>query len=720
MAMNFFEHQERARRSTRRLVILFSLAVVGIIAALYFFFALLLQDQYGGSFWQHGPRFAGSFWQPKTLAWVMGCTLLTSGLACLIKISSLRAGGSAVAELVGAVEVNYSTTHVLERKYINVVEEMAIASGVPVPAIYIMEDESNINAFAAGYSIDDAAVAVTRGCIERLDRAELQGVVAHEFSHILNGDMRLNIRLIGVLAGILFLALIGYVLMRIGGALGGSSSGGGKDEGGGCALAPVFFFVGLVLLVIGFIGHLFGSLIKAAVSRQREFFADASAVQFTRNPNGIAGALRKIGGYGDGKLKSPKASEISHMCFTSVSGGPFSLKSFLIFEGSISVLYLVIAILASDFYEGSLWQPLTLFLVVVIPMVCFGLAWLQKLTGLTHPPLPERISRIENLPLDDIGPGEAQASGAPLAAGVAGLSGGGRKSRRRPPRRRKTAKRKITAQAADVVASAGSVTEAGIRNAIHIVASLPEGLAEAARHPLSATALVYLLLLPEDKKERRKRVRKDLPMILGKDELGELFRLEKLMPRLDDHARLPLLEMCAPALRLLTKDQARQFIGRIEQIVKVDNKVDLREFCYITMIEFCLYGAGRLRRKSKKRYRKFAELAPDFSRVLSALAAAGHVDPSQRSRAFESARKVFGGKVELKYDAATVAVKELRTSLGRLARSSIRMRKALITAASYCVLFDDDIEVREAELLRSLAHAIGVPLPPFLAGTGND
>ena len=215
-------------------------------------------------------------------------------------------------------------------------------------------------------------------------------------------------------------------------------------------------------------------------------------------------------------------------------------------------------------------------------------------------------------------------------------------------------------------------------------------------------------------------VRKDLPRILGKGELGELFRLEKLMHRLDGHARLPLLEMCAPALRLLTKDQARQFIGRIEQIVKLDTKVDLREFCYITMIEFCLYGAGRLRRKSKKRYRKFNELAPDFSRVLSALADAGHVDPSQRSRAFEYARKVFGGKVELKYEAATVAVKELRTSLGRLARSSIRMRKALITAASYCVLFDDDIEVREAELLRSLAHAIGVPLPPFLAGTGND
>ena len=653
MTMNFFEHQERARRSTGRLVIMFSLAVVGIITILYFFFALLLASD------SH-PR--GSLWQPMTLLWVMGGTLLTSGLACLIKISSLSAGGSAVAEMVGGVKVAHGTGDLAEQKYANVVEEMAIASGVPVPDIYILQDEGSINAFAAGYSIDDAAVAVSRGCIERLDRDELQGVVAHEFSHILNGDMRLNIRLVGVLAGILFLATLGYIFMRIGGGI-ARSGGGGKEKGGAMAAAAGFFLIGLVIMVIGYIGHFFGSLIKAAVSRQREFLADASAVQFTRNPGGIGGALRKIGGYADGVIENPRASEISHMCFTSTISGFFSFA--------------------------------------------------------THPPLPERISRIEKTPLEAIGPG-GEALGAPLAAGVAGLSGGGRKSRRRPPRRRKTAKRKITAQAADVVASAGSVNEAGIRNAIHIVASLPAGLAEAARHPLSATALVYLLILPEDKKERRRMVRKGLSGIVGKGELGELFRLEKLMPRLDDHARLPLLEMCAPALRLLTKDQARQFIGRIEQIVKLDNKVDLREFCYITMIEFCLYGAGRLRRKSKKRYRKFNELAPDFSRVLSALADAGHVDPSRRSRAFEYARKVFGGKVELKYEAATVAAKELRASIGRLARSSIRMRKAFLKAASYCVLFDDSIEVREAELLRSLAHAIGVPLPPFLAGAGND
>ena len=639
MTMNFFEHQERARRSTGRLVIMFSLAVVGIITILYFFFALLLASD------SH-PR--GSLWQPMTLLWVMGGTLLTSGLACLIKISSLSAGGSAVAEMVGGVKVAHGTGDLAEQKYANVVEEMAIASGVPVPDIYILQDEGAINAFAAGYSIDDAAVAVSRGCIERLDRDELQGVVAHEFSHILNGDMRLNIRLVGVLAGILFLATLGYIFMRIGGGI-ARSGGGGKEKGGAMAAAAGFFLIGLVIMVIGYIGHFFGSLIKAAVSRQREFLADASAVQFTRNPGGIGGALRKIGGYADGVIENPRASEISHMCFTSTISGFFSFA--------------------------------------------------------THPPLPERISRIEKTPLEAIGPG-GEALGSPLAAGAVGLAGGG-----------------VEARADDVVAASGSVNEAGIRNAIHIVASLPAGLAEAARHPLSATVLAYLLILPEDKKERRGMIRKGLSGILGKDELGELSRLEKLMPLLDDHARLPLLEMCAPALRLLTKDQARQFGDRIEQIVKLDNEVDLREFCYITMIEFCVHGAGRLRRKNRKRYRKFDELAPDFSRILSALADAGHVEPSQRSRAFKYARKVFEGKAELKYEEKMVAVKELRISIGRLARSSVRMRKAFLKAASYCVLFDDVIEVREAELLRALAHAIGVPVPPFLDPTdlaGSD
>jgi len=640
MAMNFFEHQEKARRSTGRLVILFALAVGAIIAILYFFFAGLLVFKSGSESYSNmdGSRVIG-LWQPMTLLYVLGGTLLCGGLACLIKIASLSDGGSAVAEMVGAVRVNPATSDPQERKYINVVEEMAIASGVPVPAIYIMQDEININAFAAGYTVQDAAVAVTRGCIDELDRDELQGVVAHEFSHILNGDMSLNIRLIGVLAGILFIAVIGRILLEVGARSGGRRSR-NKEGGGGAALLAI----GLGLFLVGYIGYFFGSLIKAAVSRQREFLADASAVQFTRNPGGIGGALRQIGGYADGELETKRAAEVSHMCFSSVVNSFFSFK--------------------------------------------------------THPPLPERISRIENLPLDDIGPGEAQASGAPLAAGAAGLAGG-----------------MIRTSAADVIASTGSVTEAGVEKAIHIVASLPAGLAEAAQHPLSAVVLAYLLVLPEDKKERRKLARTDLADILGQDELGELHRLEKLMPRLDGHARLPLLEMCAPALRNLTEDQARDFIDKIERIVKLDNEVDLREFCYITMIEFCLYGRGRLRRKNKKRYRKFGALAGDFSRVLSVLTVAGHTDPAQRNTSFEAARSCLEGKVKLEYMEESIPVGELRTSVGRLARSTLRIRKELLKAASYCVLADDAIEVREAEMLRALANAVGVPLPPFLAPT---
>ena len=647
MAMNFFEHQEKARRSSGRLVILFALAVGAIIAILYFFFAYLLVFQSGGESYSNtdGYREIG-LWQPMTLLYVVGGTLLCSGLACMIKIIGLSDGGSAVAEMVGAVRVNPSTSDPQERKYINVVEEMAIASGVPVPAIYIMQDELNINAFAAGYTVQDAAVAVTRGCIDSLNRDELQGVVAHEFSHILNGDMRLNIRLIGVLAGILFIAIIGRILLEIGARSGGRRSR--NKEGGGAALAMLG--IGLVLFLVGYIGYFFGSLIKAAVSRQREFLADASAVQFTRNPDGIGGALRKIGGYESGELETNRASEISHMFFSNV------VESFFSFS--------------------------------------------------THPPLPERISRVESLPIDDIGQGVsggAGGAGASLAPGVSGLAGGA-----------------VKTSADAVVASAGSVTGAGVENAIHIVASLPVGLAEAAQHPLSASALVYLLILPEDKKERRKLVRVGLGDILSQDELGELRRLEKSMPRLDGHARLPLLEMCAPALRNLTEDQARDFIDRIERIVKLDNEVDLREFCYITMIEFCLYGRGRLRRKNKKRYGKFNAVAGDFSRVLSVLTVAGHTDPEQRKTSFEAARSCLEGKVKLEYMEERIPVSDLRTSIGRLARANLRIRKALLKAASYCVLADDAIEVVEAEMLRALAHAVGVPLPPFLAPPDLD
>ncbi|WP_227978195.1 M48 family metallopeptidase [Arenimonas daejeonensis] len=224
------------------------------------------------------------------------------GVASLYRISSLRAGGAAVARQMGGTPVPEDTHDFHYRRLRNVVEEIAIASGVPVPQIFVLEEEAGINAFAAGYATSDAAVAVTRGALDRLNRDELQGVIAHEFSHVLNGDMRLNIRLMGMLFGILALAIIGRKVLQHG-------RGNSKDA------APVML-AALGLLVIGYVGMFFGRLIKAGVSRQREFLADSSAVQFTRQTAGLAGALKKIGGLQEGsKLASRDTEEVAHMLF---------------------------------------------------------------------------------------------------------------------------------------------------------------------------------------------------------------------------------------------------------------------------------------------------------------------------------------------------------------------------------------------------------------------
>jgi Zn-dependent protease with chaperone function len=183
---------------------------------------------------------------------------------------------------------------------------MALAAGVPMPQVYVLDQDAGINAFAAGHSPEDAAIGITRGGMTLLTRDELQGVIGHEFSHLLNGDMRLNIRIMGVLFGIVCLTVIGRVLLYA--------------RGGNRGRAPMLL-LGVALLVIGALGVLFGRLIQAALSRQREMLADASAVQFTRNPAGLAGALRKIGRVG-ARIDSPHAGEVSHMFFENGLGKP--------------------------------------------------------------------------------------------------------------------------------------------------------------------------------------------------------------------------------------------------------------------------------------------------------------------------------------------------------------------------------------------------------------
>ncbi|MCW9013046.1 MAG: M48 family metallopeptidase [Gammaproteobacteria bacterium] len=302
--MDFFERQDRARRNTWLLALYFLLAValivVAVNAAFYLFFKFTEAYPYTPRTW-----FSHTVW-----LYVTAGTLLVILLGSVSRFVSLAGGGKAVAEMAGARLVDLNTANMNEKKYINVVAEMAIASGVPMPVLYVLDDESGINAFVAGYRPTEAVMVVTQGALEALDRDELQGVVGHEFSHILNGDMRINIRLMAILAGILIIGQIGQFLLR-GSGRRHYISRSGKNNGQGALIV-----LAIALLIIGYVGLFFGRLIKAAISRQREFLADASSVQFTRNARGIAGALYKIKQNATGSLlQNKRAEDMSHMCF---------------------------------------------------------------------------------------------------------------------------------------------------------------------------------------------------------------------------------------------------------------------------------------------------------------------------------------------------------------------------------------------------------------------
>jgi Zn-dependent protease with chaperone function len=315
--MDFFSAQEHARRQTGRLVIYFSLGLIGLIASIYLLVAILYETQNPSD----SPQAVVSpvpLYHPDLLAAVAGATSVVVGAGSAYKMMQLSHGGETVALMLGGRPINVDTRDPAERKILNVVEEMAIASGVPVPPVYLLENEEGINAFAAGHKPSNAVIGVTRGSVELLSRDELQGVMGHEFSHILNGDMKLNIRLTGLIHGILVISIIGYYILRSQQSVvhyGLSSSNGREKKVDSRAF---FMLLGLALYILGYIGVFFGQLIRAAVSRQREYLADASAVQFTRNPQGIAMALAKIGGWGAGsRVQEAHANEVSHIFFSS-------------------------------------------------------------------------------------------------------------------------------------------------------------------------------------------------------------------------------------------------------------------------------------------------------------------------------------------------------------------------------------------------------------------
>lgn len=659
--MDFFEAQARAKKRTSRLVVLFALAVAGTILASYAA-ALIGFGAAGES--RHTRRYSSyddaapaalALWQPGLFLGVSAAVLAIVGLASLAKWSQFSAGGSAVAESVGGRRVDPHTTDLRERRLLNVVEEMAIASGTPVPAVYVLDDEPAINAFAAGLTTSDAVVTITRGTLEKLNRDELQGVVGHEFSHILNGDMRLNLRLTALLFGILVLGLTGRgILWSLRGAR--FSNRGNKNSGG---IVAAILFAGLALLIIGYVGYFFGRLIQAAVSRQREFLADASAVQFTRNPPGLTGALKKIGGYALGsKLETSKAAAIGHFFF------------------------------AQSFRSGftGLWA--------------------------THPPLEERIRAIDPAfdgkmfePPERVDVREESFVSAGLAPAPA----------RSPNSDRRTPIPPTGAfSPAAAVASAGTLTPEQIANAGSLLAAVPPRLRDAARSPAEAPALLYGLLLDAAPAVRQQQ-RASIAAHAGPDALAALDRLTPDLRTLAPAHKLPLVQLALPALQTLPPATVEPFLATLDELVHADGCVSPFEFALQKLLTRSL-ALGRKPTDAVVQYYSFNALVAPISAVLSALAHAATRDAAEARDAFAAgAAQIKLIERQLAFDPHPCDFAALDAALDQLAAASGPIKQRTLVAAAHVVSANGSVSVEEAELLRAVSAALDVPMPPLAA-----
>ncbi|MDF1823305.1 MAG: M48 family metalloprotease [Verrucomicrobiales bacterium] len=643
--MDFFEHQEQARRKTGVLIFYFILAVVGIILAVYFLTTVIL------TFLDDGRGHGGTnpFWRPEVLIYTGIGTLLIVFLTSAFKTAQLSGGGAVVARELGGREIDLNTTDFHERRLLNVVEEMAIASGVPVPTVFVMDREDSINAFAAGKTTSDAVVGVTRGCMTLLTRDELQGVIAHEFSHILNGDMRLNIRLMALLYGILFLALMGELILRFG-VRGGLQSN--RKEGAGAAL--VMLLAGVGLLAIGYIGSFFGNLIKASVSRQREYLADASAVQFTRNPEGLAGALIKIGGLKSGsEMSHPMARDCSHLFFSS------GLRS-------------------------------------------------QMLA--THPPLKTRIDRL--LPGWN---GEFSASILPAITQKSDRNSSHLSSASVSMIDSNDAS--VSLSEPEAIESMRTLHPEQVELGQDVHRSLPPHWIEACHSHHGAQAMVFALLLAQDEALRNAEL-SQLRQSCDEDTYAAVSSLFRDVGSLHSTIKFSLIDLAIPTLRHLSRNEYEQFRSTTDELIASDRQVNLFEFALLKVIQRHLDAFFQRSRPPKMKYRNLRQLADETAVLLSTLAAMSHNgDPAATRAAFEKAGNYLKSNsrtiVTLK-EASACGLKEIDNALSKFNEAAPPVKRVLLEAASQSVLEDNAVSSREAELIRAIADAIGCAIPPFV------
>ncbi len=640
--MDFFGAQDAARRRTAGLVVLFALAAAGLVTVT----SLLLSLVLGLSGTGPAANLEGN---PTAFDWlafgaIAAVVALVVAAGSLYKILVLSRGGGAVAEALGGRLIAPDTEDPDSRRVLNLVEEIAIASGTVVPSVYLLGEEAGINAFAAGLTPANAVIGLTQGAVAGLSRDQLQGVIAHEFSHILNGDMRLNIRLAGLLHGILLIGLIGRGLVQAGGRGGGRR---GRDRAG-------LMVVGLGLMATGFTGTLFANLIKASVSRQREFLADASAVQFTRNPQGIAGALKRIGAVSThGLLSHPRAPEMSHAYFAQ------GIRSLL---GRLSA---------------------------------------------THPPLETRIRRLE--PSWKGRFEEALEAGKPVAEDQAPAVASGLAS---------SAGDLAAGTASDLVQATqaaidqiGRPDEAHLRYAHSLIGDLPAALRWAAREPYGAQTLVFALLLDPDTAIRQRQ----LALLETGIDAGLGAETSLLFPAVlatRREQRLPLLDLSLPALRQLSVPQLQGFKAAMEALIGADGRVRLFEWCLSRILISGLDPDFGNSQRGVTGQRDCADLAAECTLVLSLLARIQD-DGDAARMAFTAASKVISMAIPQPMEGGLIDHHALDQALERLVGLKPQAKHQLLQACAAAILADDKVTPAELEVVRAIGAVLDCPIPPL-------
>jgi Zn-dependent protease with chaperone function len=659
--LNFFEAEALARRTTRLLVILYLLAVAVVAGAVCLGLgaAYAIGAMYGGApagvhvvidsrhlgaafleILRHGVPYS-------VYAWGAGVTLLVILGATVYKVWRLSGGGVTVAELVGARLVEPGSATPEERRLLNVVEEMAIASGVSVPPVFVMDREAGINAFAAGYSPNEAVITVTQGALQALSRDELQGVIGHEFSHILNGDMRLNVRLMGVLFGIVCIAQLGEFLIRS--TARSMVRVSREDRGAGIMLV----FAGIALTLIGFLGLEFARLIKAAISRQREFLADASSVQFTRNPDGIAGALDTIASSQRTTLvHDVHAEELSHMFFAQ----------------------------AVSNWMGAMFN--------------------------THPPIEERIRRVR--------PGFQRARyraqrDPERVQPIAVLDAMGNVVKTIGTDWGRSAAQATAV--ATVAASVGNPTPEHVDFARRLLAAIPASLRTRLANPEGAQEVVFALAIVGD--EASQRAKLEALRARRGDEMARKVQGaydEALAAGLGRAHALPLLGLALPVLKALKQGERDALVEDVAKVVEADGRVTLGEFVLSTMLRQRLReGAGR---PVASKYRSVAEVGDDARVVLSLVA---HAALAETGAAYAKGAEYLGLNVGEPLPTSELSTRRVSASLENLRLLAPLAKPRVIKACLEVASADGIITLAQAELSRMVAATLDCPVPPVLA-----